>query len=348
MLLRALRPSVELHIEEDCEKFWFADSPIVLDPQPDIPITFPCDKLGYVLDLILGLDCDAVLSVLREYDSSKDEDRLMQDLLRISEVFRLYLPDDAEYIAKDFKDDAFEVRRVINRLKGYMAFCEQKQIPYQNEFYDYLRKHAYIGYLHPVLYSDKVVAEEDHDEHGFNSNYVENLDVQYEIYLKAVEKRKRILPRTYHIDSAYNVLVQVAVVSFDELARRKKILRKCANCGHYFVPENRSDTLYCDRVSPQEPAMDCKTYASQRLWYQKQKLDELAVLSRNVLSAKGMLASRNPDIPAYRQSYDYFRKERLKWKAGYETGEISAEDYRSWLLRMREQKIIKETLDGNN
>ena len=83
MLLHALRPFVELHIEEDCEKFWFADSTIVSDPKPDIPITFPCDKLGYVLDLILGLDCDAVLTVLQEYDSSKDENKLMQDLMQM-------------------------------------------------------------------------------------------------------------------------------------------------------------------------------------------------------------------------------------------------------------------------
>lgn len=348
MRLRALRPSVELHIEEDREKFWFADSPIVLDPQPDIPITFPSDKLGYVLDLILELDCDAVLAVLWEYDSSKDEHKLMRDIMQISDVFKLYLPDDAEYISKTFEDDAFEIRRVVNRLKSYMAFCEQKRIPYQNEFYDYLKKNAYLGCLQPVIYSDKDVAVETFNEHGISSKLQENLDDLYESYLKVVEKRNRILPRTYHIDSAYNVLVQVAVVSFDELARRKKILRKCANCGHWFIPENRSDTLYCDRVSPQELTMDCKTYASQRLWYQKQKSDELAVLSRNILSAKGMLAKRNPDIPAYQRSYDYFRAERMKWKRAMEAGEVTRDTYRKWLLEMQEQKIIKEAYDGND
>lgn len=346
MLLRSLRPSVELHIEEDCEKFWFADSPIVSDPKPDVPITFPCDKLGYVLDLILKLDCAAVLTVLQEYDSAKDENKLMRDLMQISDVFKLFLSDDPEYIIKNFQNDAFEIRRVVSRLKSYMVFCEQKQLPYQNEFYDHLRKHAYLGYFSPLLYTDKIVVEDASDKQGISGESRENLDIQYERYLKAVEKRNCILPRTYHIDPADNVLVQVAVVSFDELARRKKILRKCANCGHWFVPENRSDTLYCDRISPQEPTMDCKTYASQRLWYQKQKQDDLAVLSRNILSAKGMLAKRNPDIPAYQRSYDYFRTERLKWKKAVETGEVTREAYREWLLHMQDQKIIKEAFDG--
>ena len=80
--------------------------------------------------------------------------------------------------------------------------------------------------------------------------------------------------------------------------------------------------------------------------YQKQKQDELAVLSRNILSAKGMLAKRNPDIPAYQRSYDYFRAERMKWKKAVETGEATRDAYREWLLKMQEQKIIKEAFDG--
>jgi hypothetical protein len=61
-----------------------------------------------------------------------------------------------------------------------------------------------------------------------------------------------------------------------------------------------------------------------------------------------MLAKRNSDIPDYKFSYDYFRKERLKWKRAVESGEKTRDEYRKWLLQMQSQKIIKEATNGNN
>ena len=140
----------------------------------------------------------------------------------------------------------------------------------------------------------------------------------------------------------------VLAASLLEITRSGKIIRKCQNCGRYFVPENRSDTLYCDNPSPLDSTRTCKEYGSHRLWYDRQKDDELATLSRNILSAKSMLAKRNPDIEDYQLSYDYFRNERKKWKKSVEKGEATRDEYREWLLRMQSQKIIKEAKDGNS
>ena len=94
--------------------------------------------------------------------------------------------------------------------------------------------------------------------------------------------------------------------------------------------------------------MTCKEYGSQRLWYARQKDDELATLSRNILSAKSMLAKRNPDIQKYNLSYDYFRNERKNWKKAVEDGSRTREEYRKWLLLMQSQKVIKEANSSND
>ncbi len=54
-------------------------------------------------------------------------------------------------------------------------------------------------------------------------------------------------------------------------------------------------------------------YGSRRLWYERQKDDELATLSRKIASAKGMLAKRNPDISEYAESYEYLYGSRRLW-----------------------------------
>lgn len=140
----------------------------------------------------------------------------------------------------------------------------------------------------------------------------------------------------------------ILVASFLELTRQGKTIRKCANCGKYFIPENRKDTLYCSNQSPQDSTRSCKQYGSERLWYERQKDDEIATLSRNILSSKSMLAKRSNNYRPYIVSYDYFRSERLKWKKAVENGEKTKEEYKEWLLKMKSQKIIEEAVHGND
>ncbi len=157
-----------------------------------------------------------------------------------------------------------------------------------------------------------------------------------------LEKKDHVVPFLYEYSDIYPRLEGIMFATFIELARRNKVVRKCKICGRYFIPENRSDTLYCDGTSPENPEMTCKEYGTRRLWYEKQKEDELATLSRNIASAKCMLAKRNPDRPEYAASYEYFKRERLTWKKAVEEGQKTKEEYREWLLLMQSQKRIKE------
>lgn len=348
--------SLVIKVIDNTEQFFFAHDDSFAAAVRNDRIPLSCDDLGHVLGLLLELDYRAVFQTIAQYKWNELENHALeatnredvyQRLLSISEVFKLYSAEDAFSIMSHFRHSHPTVPYLVQRLKAYMDFCEQRQLPYQNDFYDYLKENHYFGQDVLLYFSDGFPhAKEYFYECNADARRRDNLDAHYEFFLNEAAAHNNTTPRAYHILENDNRLVETAMASFEELARRKKTLRKCANCGRYFVPENRSDTRYCDRISPQEPTMDCKTYASQRLWYQKQKRDELAVLSRNILSAKGMLAKRNPDIPAYQRSYDYFRAERLTWKKAVETGEATRDAYREWLLKMQEQKIIKEAFDG--
>ncbi len=161
-----------------------------------------------------------------------------------------------------------------------------------------------------------------------------------------LDNKDHVAPLRYEYSDISPRLEGIMFATFFELARRNKVVRKCKNCGRYFIPENRSDTLYCDEPSPEAPEMTCKEYGTRRLWYERQKEDELATLSRKIASAKGMLAKRNPDIPAYAASYEYFKTERMIWKKAVDEGRKTKEEYRDWLLLMQSQKVIKEAVSN--
>lgn len=134
--------------------------------------------------------------------------------------------------------------------------------------------------------------------------------------------------------------LQIAVTSLLTIIGERYVVKKCSLCGKYFVPLNRSDTLYCDRPSPNDPCKSCKEYASQKLWYDRLKSDEVAKLARNIYSSKQMLVRRNPDIVGYRKMFDYFKMERKKWETLVKSGKKSKEEYISWLNEMKAKKTL--------
>ena len=350
--------TIRLRITDQTETFYLTPTANAQEEAAQRIISFHDNQLGTMLCCILDMDFARVYDVISKYHFcvsseqaviASNSEEVHGELLQLNEVFRLYSHDESQTIVENFLEGSPTVEYLISRLKSYIAYCEKNQMPLRNSFYTFLIDHGYFGVDCEAFFDDTVPEVEDYFRACVNDpEKLDDMDAHYAYYLKEMEATNLTVPRSYFFSRYTNRITQTALASIQELAERGKVVRQCANCGHWFVPENRSDTLYCDRNSPQEPTMDCKTYASQRLWYQKQKQDELSVLSRNILSAKGMLAKRNPDIPAYQQSYDYFRAERMKWKKAVESGKAGRESYREWLLQMQSQKIIKEALDGND
>lgn len=140
----------------------------------------------------------------------------------------------------------------------------------------------------------------------------------------------------YTIDALDTMLL----LELSKICEKEVKISKCQNCGKYFIPESRTDEIYCNRPSPQNPQMTCKKYGSKRLWYDKIKSDEAAKLARNVYMAKQMLVKRNPDLLGYKKMFEYFKIERKKWEELVRSGARSKDEYISWLNEMKAKKTL--------
>lgn len=311
------------------------------------PLEFSSAKSGYLITSILNLDLSVIADMISLDLCENNLDKAYQDMLVLSDVFSLYLAEEYGLLCKNFHSLDSGTALTICRVKNYISFCEHKQLGYHTRFFDYLLYHGYFGaspdisQVHGVqdmsapFDEDDILGSSAGDLLEWHKGFVANNGMDL------------MNTATYTIDE-WNRLGEILLVSLCEIERHGHVIRKCNNCGRYFIPEHRSDTIYCNNSSPQDSSMTCKQYGSQRLWYERQKDDELATLSRNILSKKSMLAKRNPDIPEYTQSYDYFRTERKKWKKAIEEGCKTREEYREWLLQMQSQKVIKEAVSGND
>lgn len=123
----------------------------------------------------------------------------------------------------------------------------------------------------------------------------------------------------------------------DSLLRFAEI-KTCENCGKPFIPKNRSDALYCYRPSPQNPDFTCRDYRLKRAWYDKSRTDELERLSKNVYQTWLMRTRRRPNDLSLKSRFKAFSRQRSQWREDVKAGKATEEEFKAWLLKMREEK----------
>ena len=112
-------------------------------------------------------------------------------------------------------------------------------------------------------------------------------------------------------------------------------IKICKNCSKYFIPENRVSSVYCNRIF--ENNKTCKEVGANNAYKEKLKKDEINLLYRKTLSAKKMLANRNPDIPMYLEKYEAWKSEANKYKQDIKSGKKTQEQFKQWLENTKKQ-----------
>ena len=112
-------------------------------------------------------------------------------------------------------------------------------------------------------------------------------------------------------------------------------IKICKNCGKYFIPENRISSVYCNRIF--ENNKTCREVGAINAYNEKLKKDEVNLLYRRTLSAKKMLANRNPDIPIYLEKYEKWKKEANKFKQDVKNGTKTEEEFKQWIEETRKK-----------
>lgn len=120
-----------------------------------------------------------------------------------------------------------------------------------------------------------------------------------------------------------------------ELIKNDTPIYVCKNCGKYFIPSSKKNTLYCDNIY--EHNKTCQEIGAMITYNEKLKKDEVNALYRKTLSAKKMLANRNPDIPIYLEKYEKWKEEANEFKKDIRQGLKTQEDFKKWIEETRKK-----------
>ena len=163
------------------------------------------------------------------------------------------------------------------------------------------------------------------------------LKTAYESFTKACKNKPGVFMEFCHMyesikDAIYECVYLMAINCIS--------IKKCANCGRLFVPRNRSDTIYCDYPSPQDPKKTCKKYGAEKKYQENLKNNELMSLYRKIYMSKQMLAKRHPDISAYTDAFNEYKEASKKWKVDVKNGTKTEKEYLLWLKEVKEKKVF--------
>ncbi len=153
------------------------------------------------------------------------------------------------------------------------------------------------------------------------------IDEEQAIEIAKVNK-DRILPIPYTFES--NDSCQLLIIELQEIVCMDKFeIKKCKNCGKYFVPEKRTDELYCNNIY--EDGRTCKEIGSFKVKQKMINTDDDLRTYRNVYQKLLLRTRRNPNNIYYEKEFENFKKDNRKMRDKLDKGKISYEEYVEWL-----------------
>lgn len=218
-----------------------------------------------------------------------------------------------EYILKDAGMDKFQYDTIgAILLASYATYVS-----------------SYVAFRHSmdILASD---GGEQKDVDAFLDFYVDNIDFQHIDYKLCIIEGK--FAEIYTIQSSMSlILFETAHIIDSDTA-----IVKCKNCGQYFVPTGRADSIYCSYPSPQDPEKTCRDIGAQVSRSNKEKTDVTTKEYRKVYMRYKMLMRRHPEEVSYEEKFNKLTGEVKAWRNKLVHGMATTEEFLTWLSEFSE------------
>ena len=230
---------------------------------------------------------------------------------------------------QQIKKDLTKVLKVYNKFKELTEFCYFNQIqkdmtPFQ----------LYIYYLHKFKIEEIILPKQVINSFGLKPKKASGKVLKDKDIFVMLQQNSPFFYFSYEISNIDDYMT----ASFLQLIENNYLILKCENCGKYFIAYNRTNTLYCDRPSPQDYSKNCKQYGKERKWLERTKDEtDWYSLYRKVYQTFQKKAIRNPGHKESKQEFDDFRINANKWKKALKEGTKTQEEFIKWLQNFRKK-----------
>lgn len=178
-----------------------------------------------------------------------------------------------------------------------------------------------------IFNDDSCIEQEQKDNYVamLLSFYGENFNIQKIDY--------KIMNLEGKFASIYTIQNSASLLLFElaHIIETDTIVKKCEICKNYFVPKNRSDTLYCDYPYHKYQSKTCKQIGPLLKRAKKEKTDIFTKEYRKAYMRLKMKTVRNPNRSDYSEQLKQMVDEAKEIRKKVESQEIDEQEWKTWL-----------------
>ena len=289
------------------------------------------DRLGLLLLRFINADLSTYESaykdffyaygfeILREVDPNYEftlKGNYGDDETYLKEMKKIYdnLKEQIIYIQENIIDAVNYIYNIDNKK-------ELEPFSYSQRYAVYLIKRK--GQLYKYKKNDNVIAD------SYSNKYDELNHISEQELLKGLQEQSMLISMSNTHKS--NDISSVCYAILEELTNTENYpIKKCQNCGMYFIPVKKTDEIYCDY--PKEDGKTCREKGAMITFNKRVKEGQNAYAEyRKIYQQKYIYAKRHKDNKTLMKEFITWREQAKTKLAKLKKEELTEDEVYKWL-----------------
>ena len=229
---------------------------------------------------------------------------------------------------KIYNDLQYKIQEVQEEMKAFVTYVfnldeqeDLKEYTPSQRFAVYLIKHK--GQAYTYNKNDNIIQD----------NYSnKNLELAHMNDAQLLDSFKNNTMLVSMIDTHQsNDLSAICYAVLEELVKTtNNPIKKCQNCGMYFIPSSRLDEIYCDYPKPD--GKTCRDKGAFQAYNERLKQNKALAEYRRLYQLKSMAVGRNKDNKQMKKDFEKWKKDAKDRVNKLKQGVLTEDEVYEWLV----------------
>lgn len=228
---------------------------------------------------------------------------------------------------KIFNDLQYQIKEIQNEMLEFVIYVynlnnneELEEYTPSQRFAVYLMKHK--GQAYTYNKNDNVIKD------SYSNKYLELLHLNENELLENLKNKTMLVAMrdTHHSKDLSSICYAV----LEELVKLNNYpIKKCQNCGMYFIPTSRLDEIYCDYSK--RNGKTCREQGAVQAYKERLKQNKALAEYRRLYQLKSMAVGRNKDNKQMKKDFEKWKKDAKDRVNKLKHGVLTEDEVYKWL-----------------
>ena len=230
-----------------------------------------------------------------------------------------------EKIYNDLQDKIQEVQYEMKEFVTYVFNLDE-----QEELREYTPSQRFAVYL--IKHKGQAYTYNKNDNIIQDNYSNKNLELAHMNDAQLLDSFKNNTMLVSMIDTHQsNDLSAICYAVLEELVKTSNNpIKRCQNCGMYFIPNSRLDEIYCDYPKPD--GKTCRDKGAFQAYNERLKQNKALAEYRRLYQLKSMAVGRNKDNKQMKKDFEKWKKDAKDRVNKLKHGVLTEDEVYEWLI----------------